>query len=73
MDIRAAAELHQTADVGKVNINQARFCDQLGDPLDGLAKHIIRKVEGYFHRQVLWRNIQQPVVWDRDQGVGMPL
>ena len=68
---RAAAQLHQAADVGEVDVDQPRFSDQFGDALDSLAQYIIRQAEGDFHRQVAWGDVQQAVVGDGDQGVSV--
>ena len=70
---RAAAHLHHLADMGKVDVDQPGLGDQLGDALDALAQNIICQVEGQIEGQVARGNLQQAVIGDGDQRIGMGL
>ena len=64
-----AALAHHRADVRKVQVDQAGDRDQLGDALDALAQHVVRREERLLDRGLLVDDLQQPVVRDDDQRV----
>ncbi len=68
---RRAALGHDRAHVGKVQVDQTRNGDQLGDTLDALAQHIICHAESRLQVGALIDDLQQAVVGDHDQGVGL--
>ena len=55
--------------VREVEVDEAGDRDQVRDPLDALAQHVVRHAERVDDRRVLVDHLQQPVVLDHDQGV----
>ena len=68
---RGAAFGHDRAHVGKVEVDQAGDGDQFGDALDALAQDIIGEAEGVLQAGALVDHLQQAVVGDDDEGVGV--
>ena len=64
--------LHDRADVGEVEVDQAGKRDQVGDPLDALAKDVVGDLERVEHRGRLVEHLEQPRVRDHDRGVAVP-
>jgi len=68
---RRAAFRHDRLHIRKVQVDQTGDGDQLGNALDALAQHIIGHAEGILQAGALVHNLQQPVIGDDDQRVGM--
>src|SRR5207249_4426715 len=60
---------HDRPHVGEVEVDQTGDRDQVGDPLDALAEHIVGHLERVDNRRPLLYDLQQPVVLDHDQRV----
>ena len=60
---------HHGADVREVEVDQAGHRDQVADPLDALAEHVVGDLEGVDHRRRAVEHLQQAVVRDHDHGV----
>ena len=70
---RGAGVLHDRADVGEVEVDQARHRDDVADALDALAQHVVDDAEGVEDAGVLLDDVLEPVVGDRDQRVDLAL
>ena len=70
---RRPAFRHDRAHVGEVQVDQAGHGDQLGDALHALAQHIIRHAESILQVSALVDDLQQAVVGDDDQRIGLLL
>ncbi len=66
-----AAFGHDRAHIGEVQVDQARDGDQLGNALHALAQHIICQAESRLQVGALIHDLQQAVVGDDDQGIGL--
>ena len=69
---RLAGVAHRRADVGEVEVDQGGQRDQVGDPLDALAQHVVGDLEGLDHRGVAHEHREQALVGDDDQRVDPP-
>ena len=61
--------MHDRAHVGEVEVDQAGDRDQVGDPLDALAQHVVGLLEGVEHRGAPLDHREQLLVGDHDQRV----
>ena len=68
---RVAGVAHRRAHVGEVEVDHPGQRDQLGDPLDALAQHVVGDLEGLDHRGRLREHGQQALVRDDDQRVDL--
>ena len=66
---RGAGVLHDRSDVGEVEVDEAGGRDQVTDPLDALAQHVIRDLERVDHRRRAVEHLEESVVGDDDDGV----
>ena len=66
---RRARVVHDRAHVGEVEVDQAGDRDQVGDPLDALAQHVVGLAEGVEDRRPALDDRQQLLVRDHDQRV----
>ena len=62
-----ARVLHDGGDIGKVQVDEARGGDQIGNGLHRLAQHIVSNGKGVGKRDFLVRGILEPVVGDDDR------
>ena len=70
---RRARSLHDRADVGEVEVDEARERDQVADALDSLAEDVVGDAERVEHRRRAVEHLEEPVVRDHDRGVaGLP-
>ena len=67
----SAAFGHDRAHIGEVEVDQTGDGDQFGNALDALAQHIIGHAEGILQAGALVDDLQQAVIGDDDQGIGM--
>ena len=68
---RLAGVPHRRADVGEVEVDQARERDQLGDALHALAQDVVGDLEGLDHRRVLREDREELLVRHHDQRVDL--
>ena len=68
---RSAAFGHDGFDVSEIEVDKTGDGDDLGDALHTLAQHIICGAEGILQRGFLIRDLQQAVIGDDDEGIGM--
>ena len=66
-----ARVLHDTGDIGKVQIDKARVLNQVGDARHSLTEHIIRNLKRVCQRDLLVSGIFQAVIRDNQQGVNL--
>ena len=65
----AAGVAHDRADVSEVEVDEPGNSDQVGDPLDALAQHVVRLAERVDHRRAPLDDRQELLVGDHDQRV----
>src|ERR1700741_4107569 len=70
---RRPGVLHDRPDVGAVEVDQPGHRDDVADPLDALAQHVVDDAERVDDRGVLLDDVLEPVVRDRDQRVDLAL
>jgi hypothetical protein len=61
--------MHDRADVGEVEVDQARDRDEVGDPLDALAQDVVRLAERVHDRGASLDHPEEPLVRDHDERV----
>ena len=66
-----ARVLHDGADVGEVEVDEAGDGDEVGDALDALAQRVVGDAEGVEHAGLLVHDLQQAVVGDDDERVDL--
>ena len=66
---RRAGLAHDRPHVGEVEVDEAGNRDQVGDPLDALAQHVVGQPERVDDRRLLVDDLEQTVVLDHDQRV----
>ena len=66
---RHAHLAHHRAHVGKVDVNQTRTIDHLGNAADRAVQHIVGGLEGVEHRHVLTQHLHQLFVRNDDQRI----
>jgi hypothetical protein len=66
-----AASVHDRANVGEVEIDEAGDRDQIRDALDALPQHVVRHPEGLHHGGALLHDLEQTVVRDDDERVDL--
>ena len=66
-----AGVLHDRADVGEVEVDQARDRDQVGDALDALAQDVVGLAEGVEDARAPLDDREQLLVRDHDQRVDL--
>ena len=66
-----AGVLHDGADVGEVEVDQARDGDQVGDALDALTQRVVGDAERIEHAGLLVDDFEQTVVGDDDERVDL--
>ncbi len=60
---------HDSPDVGKVDVDDARVGDKVGNALDGLFEHVVAHGKGVFKSCVFGHSSKQAVVRDDDERV----
>ena len=70
---RLAHLAHHRADVGEVEVDEARHDHQVGDPADALLEHLVGHLERLLEGRVRVGDAEQILVGDDDQGVDMLL
>ncbi len=68
---RLAGVAHRRANVGEVEVDEARKGDQLRDALDALAQDVVGDLEGLDHRRVLREDGEELLVRNHDQRVDL--
>ncbi len=68
-----AAFAHDRPHIGKVEVDQARNGDQLGNALNALPQNIVGHAEGVIEAGPLVHDLEQPVVGDDNQGIDLAL
>ena len=66
-----ARGVHDALDVRKVQVDQTRSRDEVGDARDTLQQHMVGLAEGVDHADVAIGEGQQPIVRDDDEGVDL--
>src|SRR5206468_7102459 len=66
---RSAGVVHDRANVGEVEVDQAGDRDQVGDALDALAQDVVGLLEGIEDRRPPLDDREQALVRDDDQRV----
>ncbi len=61
--------LHHSADIGKVEVDNAIPGDQVGHALNALPQHIVCQAEGFQHRGMLVDQLQEIVVGNNNERV----
>ena len=64
---------HHRADVGKIEIDQARHHHQIGDRADALLQHFVGKLEGLFEGGIRLGDEEQILVGNDDQRIDVAL
>ena len=59
--------------IGEVEVDEARYGNQVRDTLDALAQDIIGHLKGLGHRRTLINNLQQAIIRDGDNRIDMLL
>ena len=68
---RGAGVGHDRLHVGEVEVDEPGHRDEVADALDALAEDIVDDAERVDHRRALLRDLEQPVVRDRDERVDL--
>ncbi len=68
---RRAGVGHDGADVGEVEVDEARHRDQVADPLHALAEDVVGNPERVDHRRRPVEHLEESVVRDHDHGVAL--
>ena len=68
---RRAGVGHDRLDVGEIEVDQARLRDQVADPLNALPQHVVREGERFVERRLLFDDLEDAFVRDRDQRVDL--
>ena len=66
-DMRHSLVLHDRLYIGKVEIDQSRQIDQIGDTLDSLLKNLICFLQCFRHRRSAVYDLKKLIVRDHDQ------
>ena len=64
---------HHRADVGEVEVDQARHDHQIGDTANARVKHVIGHVEGVGESGLVIGHAEQVLIWNDDQRVDIAL
>src|SRR5690606_42004351 len=71
LSLHDALPIYDGADVGEVDVDQARADDQVGDALHRAEQHVVGGAEGLDHGRIATQHGDQLLVGDGDQRIAM--
>ena len=64
-----ALVLHNRLNIGKVEVDECRSIDEVGNTLNTLLQNLIRLAESFRHRRATIDNLQETVIRNNNQGI----